>query len=1150
MENNKVCVIMVSIGNQYKYLDYTIKSFETKDIKINNFYVLHYDSFYQYKSSNKQVINIDLEQYEYNVSKCFNSIKKNSEKWIIWDSTFFFNNTFESDFKNLINNIGNCYDIIYIYGVNLCMDIYGFRENDKYSCKTGGCFITANTVEFDETHHNFIAKKEICKKIKYELNDTNNYYYFNFAEAVINELMLIKYFKDEYLKYMFDNKKFLSFSHFYYNKTVTHIENGATYLENNHMKIAKQHQWKIPQNLNEIYFYKFQNGYRSKVFSGTQYRDHTISIITLVRNNKHYLKESMGSLIKQTSSNWNCIIINDGSDEIVEHKDFLTKENVLYERHFKIINLKEWNGLVKCHKLAMLHATGEIVGVLDADDMLNEHAIEKVLNVYNNTKKENIFVYTNFLICDENMKKVSIGYGNEIKTCLLSDRCGNHFRTFKTKYYYLTSGFDEDLQFGAEDQDILFKMEMVSQPYFLNEPLYMYRVPTNNCNTITSMKTITVYSLYISIFKNILARCKNLNFILTLNTSKSKLTSYYKNIKNISVTKNSECYAEVLSNNIFIIDGSNIMGIEKYYNEFVKTGKNNFKVDIKWNYYIKKFEFVDNYKIDIKEFSKIHPSVYFNHIYILNLKQDVIKMNRITKLFEEIGVKVEFVEAIYGKSEPYLSEFNNNYKHTLKNAGAYGYSLTMIKIFKDAIEKRYKKILVCDDDIIFHNDFLNEFDKNIRKIPFDWKVLFFGLSGPWSGVNVNSEIKLFNFNKSFLTNVANCDGSYCMGYDVTILQTLIDVCQKFDAPFDTAIIKYFTTNNIKNIYAFYPYLVLADTTTSNIQFRESDTLENFSANQFRFRQNMGNYNLNSMLNKNYQKYYNNPYPKVSLITVIGTEHIRPYLILNSFVEQIYKNTELIVVIKSDANNSHYSLLNKFSDCENIIIVKNVKEKHIEAGFNVATGDVIGFINCENYMLTNFISKQIKHMNDTESQIVGSNIIYTYLNSFVFVKDDNQNLNLANQLVRNKIGISSQFGKSSLLFKKYIVDNFIETGTKESIDYKSIVELCCGISFGSENELLTYLNNVSNSFYSKNEETLIIAELNTNLHTIPQNEKLKEKFKTIEDDKKQVPTNTISTNIISTNITTKNAINKTHDENSSKKHASNYDMIMKLKTQHK
>jgi glycosyltransferase involved in cell wall biosynthesis len=1139
MEKHDICVIMLCIGNQYKYIEYVINSFNISEISINCFYILHYDSYYQYKSHDaKNIVNIDLENYEYNICKCFNSIKNKSKIWIVWDSTFFFNSDKKDDFKKVLNCIGVTHDIAYIYGANLCLDIYNYRENDMFSCKTGGCFVTSNLQQMDESNFIFTVRKYNGQKIKYELTNTDNYYFFNFAEAVIEDLMLIKCFKMDYVKYMYDNKIFLSFSHYYHEKTKSHNDSGNIYLLNNYIRVAKKHQWVLPQQLCQIYFYKFDKGCRSKIFTNTQYNDYSMTVVTLVRNNKHYLKESMGSLLNQTSSNWNCIIINDGSDEPVLYSDFLSKESIMHEKHFKIINLPEWNGLVKCHKLALMHSTNEIIGILDADDMLEEFAIEKVLNIYNSTKKDNIFVYTNFYICDENMNKISLGYGSNIKTCLLNDRCGNHFRTFKSRYYYLTSGFDDDLQFGGEDQDILFKMETVSQPIFLNDPLYLYRVPTNNSNTITSLKTITKYSLFISIFKNVYDRYNNLTFVLTLYPNKSKLKCRYKNIKNIGNTF-TECYAEICSNNIYILDASYVIGIDKYVGEWMTYKKSKFNVNLTWDYKQKTFKFVDdNTLIDIKSFCKIHPSVYFNHVYILNLVQDIDKKNRIEKLFGDIGVTVEFVEAVYGKSEPYLSEFKNKYSASLRSPGAYGYSLTMIKIFNDAIEKRYKKILVCDDDIIFHKDFLNKFDEGIRKIPFDWKVLFFGLSGPWSGVNVNNDIKAFHFNKSFITGLENCDGSYCVGYDVNILSTLIDVTSQFDAPFDTAIIKYFTSNNISNIYAFYPYLVLADTTSSQIQFREKNTLSNFNSNQFRFKQNMYNFSLDTMINKNYDKFYNNPYPKVSLIMIIDKEGLKVNVAINSFINQTFDNLELIIIVHKSICNTQYTYLNNFLLNDNIVILKKIDGNFkdcLNVALGVSTGSVVGVISCDEYLLSEKISQQIKFINENDYIFVGCNIAYTEFGSIRIVNDDAQILNRANQNMpkRDHFGIS--LGISTLLFKR---DMFNRFGSENSIfEFVKKVLIWNGQNFSSDDDIYDFLQNDSNDIYGKLDESLVIAQGTNSTIIIPKKEK-----KIIINNSQQL--HQIISSITPPHITT--CISTSIKKTSSSNMQSNYDIIMKLK----
>ena len=1146
MEKNKICLITVCIGNQYKYIDITINSLS---IEIDCLYILHYDTFYQYETkTGKNVINIDLEKYDYNICKCFNKIKNNSSVWIVWDSVYFFNSNNRDNFYKNLYSINVDYDMCYIFGVNLCLDIYNYKSDDVYSCKTGGCFIVSSTQQMNEESHCFSIVKNSSQRIKYDLNNNLNYYFFNFADAVHEELMLIKCFKNEYVQHMYKTKMFMAFSKFYSEKYNSHVDNGCKYLMNCYLKRIIHHSYDLPDEIAALYFYKCENGYRSTIFSGTQYNDYSMTVLTLVRNNKHYLKESIASLISQTSSKWNCIIINDGSDDTITYNDFLTKETMLFEKHFKIINLTDWNGLVKCHKLGLMNATHDIVGILDVDDTLDKTAIEKVLNVYNITKKDNIFVYTNFYVCNENMKKVSLGFGTDIDVCLLNDRCGNHFRTFKTKHYFLTKGFDDDLQFGGEDQDILFKLETVCQPVFLDEPLYLYRVPSNNTSTITSLKTITKYSLYISIFKNIIDRYGNLDFVLYIHSDLSKVKCRYKNVQKI-VYNNCECYAELCSNDIYILDCSNVIGINVYLNEYVKNKKHKFKVGINWNYLKKCFMFVQNEKLNMESFCKIHPAVYFSHVYILNLTQDVTKKNRMQQLFNNLNIEVEFVEAIYGKHEPYLSEFKNKYSSTLRNAGAYGYSLTMIKIFKDAIKKKYKKILVCDDDIIIHNDFLNKFNENIRKIPFDWKVLFFGLSGPWSGVNVNPNFKKFNYNNSFITNLSNCDGSYCVGYDVKILEKLIDVTQRFDAPFDTAIIKYFNTEKISNIYAFYPYLVLADTTTSDIQFRESDTFDNFSANQFKFRQNMQLFDIHSMLNKNYDKFYSNPYPKVSLVMIIKNDHCNIEMTIKSFLNQSYNNSELLIVIINSMENK-YSCLNKYVSFDNIKILKLDSLDYsdcVKLAISKISGYIVGILSNDEHMLSNRIKKQVRYMNDNNYIFAGCNIIYTQLKTLEFEDDENHLINRSRQLLPNEDHFGISFNTNSLLFKKHLFYKH-EFGNNLTDFVKNIL-LSNSQKFNCDIDMFSFLHNSSNNIYGKINDQLIIEQGNKNIHIIPTvNKSDEEKIKKIPVKINKYVIQTHNNQQSNQNIQQTQKIiqqNTQHNKNS-QQNKNNYNMIMKLK----
>lgn len=559
-------------------------------------------------------------------------------------------------------------------------------------------------------------------------------------------------------------------------------------------------------------------------------RNHSISLVILVRNNKEYLKESVGSLVSQTNQNWECIIINDGSMYDIEYDDCLEKTDMHFMNKIKIINFKKWKGIIKCHRIGVMQSKFDIIGILDCDDKLSIDAVDSVLSIYNDSEQDNIFVYSNFYYCDDKFNIIKNGYAKECSTSLLNERCGNALRTYKKKYYYLTEGFDDDLIFGAEDQDILWKIDRICSSVYLNKCIYYYR---QNIYSLSSLSRASRYSYFLAILKNIQKIYNNLNFYIVRH-----------NDKNISL----------YSNAIHIIN-FDIGEYPEYKNIYLNK---KIFVGVAWDYAKNKLVISNGCgEFNLERFKKIHINSYFNNIYIINMKKDLSRKERIKNIFAKYDISCEFIEAVCGKDDPYNSDYINNYKDKLKSPGTYGYCLSMIKIFEDAITKKYNKILVCDDDIILHNDFINKFDEYIKSVPYSWKVLFMGISGPWS-FNPNTFIYNYFYDDKYVTNLIGCDGSFCVGYDVTILQTLIDVIKQFNMPCDTAIIKYLNQNTNIEKYAFYPQLVIADTTKESdiINYQEeSDILNNYMRNHYRFMVNLQEFDLNSMEKNNYEELY-------------------------------------------------------------------------------------------------------------------------------------------------------------------------------------------------------------------------------------------------------------------------------------------------------
>lgn len=196
------------------------------------------------------------------------------------------------------------------------------------------------------------------------------------------------------------------------------------------------------------------------------------SILMANYNNAEYISDAIESVLNQTYSNWELVIVDDGSDDnsIDVIKPFLQDKRIRLFRHK--VNL----GVGKTKKDMVSFAKGKIMGILDADDALDKDYVKIIVKSHLDNSDSGL-VYFPHYNCDENLKNRKISKEiTEIKdgkTNLEKPRV-NGLITFKRSAYDKTSGFDPKLK-KAVDRDLIYKLEEVTKLKFLNKPLYYYR---------------------------------------------------------------------------------------------------------------------------------------------------------------------------------------------------------------------------------------------------------------------------------------------------------------------------------------------------------------------------------------------------------------------------------------------------------------------------------------------------------------------------------------------------------------------------------------------------------------------------------------------------------------------------------------------------
>ena len=100
-------------------------------------------------------------------------------------------------------------------------------------------------------------------------------------------------------------------------------------------------------------------------------------VVPVYNTNKEYLKDCFSSIDKQTYTNYEVIIIDDGSNE--ETKQYLYK----HRNKYKIIHQDTNKGIVVGRKTGVANAKGDYIVFLDSDDILNDKALENLNNIIN-----------------------------------------------------------------------------------------------------------------------------------------------------------------------------------------------------------------------------------------------------------------------------------------------------------------------------------------------------------------------------------------------------------------------------------------------------------------------------------------------------------------------------------------------------------------------------------------------------------------------------------------------------------------------------------------------------------------------------------------------------------------------------------------------
>lgn len=214
-----------------------------------------------------------------------------------------------------------------------------------------------------------------------------------------------------------------------------------------------------------------------------------ISIVTITYNSEKTLEETINSIKAQNYENLEYIIVDGGSKdktlEIVEkHSDVVTK----------VISEPD-EGISDAFNKGVAMAEGELVGIINSDDLLFEGALDRLAEAYDG--KTDVY-YGNIMVCDEQGNNLHILKSYENLSGLPYNFCIAHPATFVTKEAYNRYGvFRKELR-CAMDYDLLLRYYKAGAQFkYIDCNLATYRTGGVNMKmrkrTIKEVRDISVY---------------------------------------------------------------------------------------------------------------------------------------------------------------------------------------------------------------------------------------------------------------------------------------------------------------------------------------------------------------------------------------------------------------------------------------------------------------------------------------------------------------------------------------------------------------------------------------------------------------------------------------------------------------------------------
>jgi len=249
-----------------------------------------------------------------------------------------------------------------------------------------------------------------------------------------------------------------------------------------------------------------------------------VSILLPTYNGSKRIEGAIRSVIGQTYTNWELLVIDDGSiDKTAEIVDNFTKNDTRIKYIKNEFNL----GIQKTLNYGLRESKGEYIARIDDDDIwCDKEKLNKQVD-FLNTNPKCVLVGTGVIIVDKDNKELLCylvpEHDKEIRSQILGKNCFVHSSVlFRKDITIKISGYSESINTRhIEDYDLWLRLGLEGE--FANLPFYSVRFTLHD-ESISSQNKVEQYKKILSLIKRF--QGKYPNYIKALIRSVARLIIY------------------------------------------------------------------------------------------------------------------------------------------------------------------------------------------------------------------------------------------------------------------------------------------------------------------------------------------------------------------------------------------------------------------------------------------------------------------------------------------------------------------------------------------------------------------------------------------------------------------------------------------------